>query len=143
VNGDITFEKFTAFATTFGPVCVGDLDGPAYIADLLSLCKEKWFYGLIGRYDAEAILSSEPSKKLRKEKKFPFLVRLVDIRNPGYRFCISYIGVSCKSGKDEVYNRLILPEDYENEGFLPHLRNEIKKMKLEPFVHPERPFGFL
>jgi len=140
-NGDVTFEKFSAFASTFSPFRVGDLDGPAYISDLISLCKEKWFYGLKARGETEALLNSDQAKKLRKEKKFPFLVRLSD--NKGYQFCISYIGVNSKTGKDEVLNLLILPEQYENEGFLPHLRNEIKKKKLEPLVHPERPFDFL
>lgn len=135
-SGEVALDKFSLFSQTFSPFRVGPTEGPAYISDLLNLCKEKWFYGLRSRGEAEALLNSEQAKKMRKEKKLPFIIRLSDTK--GYQFCISFI--QSVNGKDDVQNSLIPPDSYEQIGFYQGVRNEIKKKKLDPLVHPERIF---
>jgi len=138
-SGDVVLEKYSLFAKTFSPMRTGPTEGPAYISDLIGLCNEKFFYGLKDRFEAEALLNSAQSQKIRKQKKIPFILRLSD--NQGYQFCISYLVESDKESK--VVNALISPENYIESGFAQHIRSEIRKRKLEPLIHPERPFDLI
>jgi serine/threonine protein kinase len=138
-QGEMAFDKFSQFAQTFSPFRTGPSEGPAYINDLISLCKEKWFFGLKTRVDAEGLLNSPASLKLKKEKKNPFVLRLSD--TSGYKFCISCFGI--EKGKEGVQNFILAPDQYENVGFLAYLRTEIKKRKLEAFPSSERQFDTL
>jgi hypothetical protein len=133
---EVKLEHFAEFTKTFSPFRTGS-DGPTTLADLVSLCKEKYFYGLKTRAEAEAILNGKQAKEVRKDKHSPFLLRLSD--NMGYQFCFSYIEVS--PTKEEAFHALISPESYETMGFYQHIKNEIKAKKLFAFdVNSDRPF---
>jgi serine/threonine protein kinase len=128
-DGDVVLAQYSQFAQTFSPFRTGPTEGPAYIADLINFCKEKWFYGVKTRTDAEALLNSAQSLKIRKEKKTPFILRLSE--GQGYQFCISYLTESDKEkGKDTVNSALIHPDNYVETGFAQHIRAEIRKKKI-------------
>jgi len=121
-SGELTFDNFSAFARVFSPFCTGTTEGKAYIADIVSLCSEKWFYGLKTRSDAEAMLNSPIAKGLLKNKKIPFLIRLS--QDQGFKFCVSHY--KDMDGKEIIHN-ILSPEMYTTTGFLPYIRTEITK----------------
>jgi len=143
-DGEITFNNFSDFAKTFSPFRTGTAEGKAYIEDIFKLCSEKWFYGLKARADAEGILNSEQARKIQKEKKIPFLLRLS--QEQGYKFCFSYYVVEGTGTNQKIVinHNIISPEKYLTKGFLNYIREEASKDKKWVAVdHHERPFPVL
>jgi hypothetical protein len=141
-EGEVTFNNFSDFAKTFSPFRTGTAEGKAYIDDIFKLCSEKWFYGSKSRADTEGILNSDIAKKVLRDKKIPFLVRMST--EMGYRFCISYYVQEGAGHK--IQHNIITPEKYATKGFLAYLKEEVGKnlpTKWGVVDHHERPFPVL
>jgi len=133
----INLSKFTQFATTFSPLREGGTEGPAYIASLKELCKQKYFFGIRDRNETHAILNSEQAKKLRDKGDLPFIVRLSEGQN--YQLVISHYYRKDPKTLD-IAHQAISPDQYAEIGFLQFIDKYKKANKLAEFDHPDRGF---
>jgi hypothetical protein len=118
-DGKVTLKGFTDFAKTFSPMRTGPTGGPAYLKNILSLCATEWFYGAIGRGDAEGLVNTADKKKFKN----PCVLRLSE--NSENKFCFTRI----INGKME--NIVVEWAVYQTEGFLSYLKGYIKNNKLD------------
>jgi len=114
----VQLQSYGNFTKIFTPLRTGR-DGPAYIDDVVELCKKDWFYGPLTRKDADSILNTA-----YKSVNNGFLVRF-SVTEVSFILCF----IDSKKQSKECVHVKIIPDAYNNDGIQSFINYETKKKR--------------